>query len=161
MGFSCPSSSISVVQPVESRQTAAPLPSDEKSRKLSQDSPKTLYNGPIETQWPKGAKIGTGLNNTGNTCFLNSALQCLLHTPPLLHILLKHGHAEPCTSHKPVFKHRSYTRCRSNSQGNVLHDMRLTARHDRLSEEEHPSHPIPSTHKAQWCVVLRYPQIYH
>jgi hypothetical protein len=37
--------------------------------------------------------------NTGNTCFLNSALQCLVHTPPLLHVLDAHGKADPCELH--------------------------------------------------------------
>ena len=65
-----------IVATAASRQTSAKV--------------KSLYPGTIDMAWPPSFSRGAGLYNSGNTCFLNSALQCLFHTPPLLRLLIVH-----------------------------------------------------------------------
>lgn len=49
--------------------------------------------------WAKPYQVGPGLDNVGNTCFLNSALQVLLHTPPLVRYFDEGNHSfEHCAS---------------------------------------------------------------
>ncbi|KLO19937.1 cysteine proteinase [Schizopora paradoxa] len=67
-----------------------PAPSPKRKRANSPERTRSLYSKPIIVTWPPNVSVGSGYYNTGNTCFLNSALQCLLHTPPLLHVLIDH-----------------------------------------------------------------------
>ena len=39
-------------------------------------------------EWTSSRRIGPGLYNVGNTCFLNAALQCLSYLPPFVNMLL-------------------------------------------------------------------------
>ncbi|CAN8245833.1 unnamed protein product [Cochlearia groenlandica] len=55
---------------------------------------------PLEFPWsfiknlPTG--VGAGLDNTGNTCFIASVLQCFTHTVPLIESLRSYNHQAPC-----------------------------------------------------------------
>uniref|UniRef100_A0A4W2G8T0 USP domain-containing protein n=1 Tax=Bos indicus x Bos taurus TaxID=30522 RepID=A0A4W2G8T0_BOBOX len=50
--------------------------------------------GALSWKGPWG--VGAGLQNLGNTCYVNAALQCLSHTPPLASWMVSQQHATLC-----------------------------------------------------------------
>lgn len=50
----------------------------------------------LEIEWKQPRGIGAGLYNMGNTCFLNSVLQCLVYTPPLYNFITTVKHKLNC-----------------------------------------------------------------
>uniref|UniRef100_A0A673UEY6 USP domain-containing protein n=2 Tax=Suricata suricatta TaxID=37032 RepID=A0A673UEY6_SURSU len=46
--------------------------------------------------WRGPSAVGAGLQNMGNTCYMNAALQCLTYTPPLSSYMLSQAHSRFC-----------------------------------------------------------------
>lgn len=95
-------------------------------------------------KWQQAHRVGAGLQNLGNTCFANAALQCLTYTPPLANYMLSHEHSKTC--HAEGFcmmctMQAHITQALSNP-GDVIKpmfvisEMRCIARHFRFGNQE-------------------------
>ncbi|CAB1338317.1 unnamed protein product [Coregonus sp. 'balchen'] len=98
----------------------------------------------LSLKWNQVHRIGSGLQNLGNTCFLNSALQCLTYTAPLSNYMLSREHSKTC--HEPGFcmmctMQNHITQVFANS-GNVikpigvLNELKRIAKHFRFGSQE-------------------------
>ncbi|XP_031147109.1 ubiquitin carboxyl-terminal hydrolase 42 isoform X2 [Sander lucioperca] len=110
------------------------------------DSPQKVLFPPerLNLKWTQVQRIGAGLQNMGNTCFLNSALQCLTYTPPFANYLLTREHSKTC--HEPGFcmmctMQNHIIQVFANS-GNVikpigvLNELKRIAKHFRYGSQE-------------------------
>lgn len=98
----------------------------------------------LSLSWERVFRVGAGLHNLGNTCFLNSTVQCLTYTPPLANYLLSQEHARNC--HQGGFcmlcvMQNHIVQAFANS-GNAIkpvsfiRDLRKIARHFRFGNQE-------------------------
>ena len=110
-------------------------------------SPKIiLFNSDkLELSWKKPMRVGSGLTNLGNTCFLNSALQCLTYTPPLANYLMNGDHKQQCKVNGQFCMLCSLQQHLSNSFNNsghsirpmcILKNLRLIAKHMHFGRQE-------------------------
>lgn len=95
----------------------------------------------VQVTWQNPKNIGVGLVNPANTCYLNSTLQCLMYTAPLIN----HIQSTMKTCKVPGFciscslgqlyntLHNSGSPCRPS---NFIHHLRLIAKHFCYGRQE-------------------------
>ncbi|XP_056392001.1 ubiquitin carboxyl-terminal hydrolase 42 isoform X2 [Hyla sarda] len=98
----------------------------------------------LRLRWQRIQKVGAGLQNLGNTCFVNSVLQCLTYTAPLANYMLTREHSKTCREQEfcmmcVMQSHVAQALCNSGGvikPNSVINDLRRIAKHFRYGSQE-------------------------
>ena len=94
--------------------------------------------------WKANTPIGKGLRNMGNTCFLNSVLQCILYTPALKNYVLTYKHQDMCKinglcflcEYSKLVKNCATTNGGSETPINYIQNLKHISKHLRVGRQE-------------------------
>jgi hypothetical protein len=83
---------------VSNAQDDSPQNNDGVSHQEQKDEdPSALFRSKEWLEWKKVTSFGPGFYNMANTCFMNSVLQCMVYTAPLVSLLIGADHKSKCT----------------------------------------------------------------
>lgn len=92
-------------------------------------------------KWRKADKPGVGYFNLGATCYLDTSLQCLTHTPPLSQILMSNYHSYcsvpncfVCVFHKHI--NQAFTSTNAFAPKHVVSRLKLIGKQFHFHRQE-------------------------